>query len=123
MKARLQKLFYMTPVTSQEIINIVNSNPNKTPMDCFDINFTLITETITLIALPLTQLANISFEKGIFPQGMKLAKVIPLFKAGQKDAINNYRPVSLLPQFSKIFEKLFNKRLYTFLEDNKILSD
>ena len=47
---------------------------------------------------------------------MKIAKVVPIFKAGDKSSFNNYRPISLLPQFSKIVEKLFNARLDAFIE-------
>ena len=52
---------------------------------------------------------------------MKISKIIPLFKSGEKDNFINYRPVSLLPQFSKILEKLFEIRLVKFLE--KIICD
>ena len=60
---------------------------------------------------------------GIFPERMKIAKVIPIFKSGKKDSFTNYRPVSLSPQFSKILGKLFNNRLDKFLEINDILSN
>ena len=53
---------------------------------------------------------------------MKIAKVIPIFKSGLKDSSTNYRPVSLLPQSSKILEKLFNNRLNKFLEINNTYS-
>jgi hypothetical protein len=52
---------------------------------------------------------------------MKIAKVIPIFKAGDKQTFSNYRPVSLLPQFSKLLEKLFNKRLMQFIKTKKVL--
>ena len=51
---------------------------------------------------------------------MKTAKVIPLFKNGDKDNFTNYRPVYLLSQFSKIIEKLFNNRLDTFIEKTDV---
>ena len=54
---------------------------------------------------------------------MKIAKIIPIFKNGQKTEFTNYRPISILSQFSKILEKLFNLRLEKFLDANKILSD
>ena len=53
---------------------------------------------------------------------MKIAKVVPLYKSGSKNAFNSYRPVSVLPQFSKILEKLFNKRLDNFIAKYDILS-
>ena len=54
---------------------------------------------------------------------MKIARVIPLFKAGNNNVFTNYRPVSILPQFSKILEKIFNNRLDNFIEKHKILTD
>ena len=54
---------------------------------------------------------------------MKIAKVIPLYKSGNKHHFTNYRPVSLLPQFSKILEKLFNNRLDNFIDKHKLLTD
>ena len=52
---------------------------------------------------------------------MKIARIIPLFKSGDKQNVSNYRPISLLPQFSKILEKIFNKRLMNFLNSNNLL--
>ena len=64
-----------------------------------------------------------SFLNGVFPNKCKIAKVIPLYKNGDIDDFSNYRPVSLLPQFSKILEKLFNNRLKSFMKVNHILSN
>jgi len=54
---------------------------------------------------PLTSIINNSIATGIFPYQLKLARVIPLHKGGSKDCPNNYRPVSILPTLSKIFER------------------
>ena len=54
---------------------------------------------------------------------MKIAKIVPLFKSGEDSIFSNYRPVSLLPQFSKVIEKLFDKRLTEFIEKNNSLSN
>ncbi len=54
---------------------------------------------------------------------MKTAKVIPMYKTGNKHHFTNYRPISLLPQFSKILEKLFNNRLCKFIDKHKLLTD
>ena len=64
-----------------------------------------------------------SFQTGGFPSSMKLAKNIPVFKSGSKAEFNNYRPISLLSQFSKILEKLYNKRLEQFIDNNNVLSN
>ena len=53
---------------------------------------------------------------------MKITRVIPLYKAGDKNVFTNYRPVSILSQFSKILEKVFNNRLDNFLEKNNVIT-
>ena len=73
------------------------------------------------ILTPLRHICNTSLEQGIFPDEMKIARIIPLFKSGDKQNVSNYRPISLLPQFSKILEKIFNNRLMNFLNSNNLL--
>ena len=70
----------------------------------------------------MPDISNVSFQTGVFPDKIKIAKVVPLFKSGEKDVFTNYRPISLLPQFSKILEKLCNERMDTFLNKHDILS-
>ena len=60
---------------------------------------------------------------GVFPDNMKVAKVVPLFKAGDRSVFSNYRPISLLSQFSKILEKLFNERLDKFIDKFQLLNN
>jgi hypothetical protein len=64
---------------------------------------------------------NKSMETGEVPDTLKLAKVIPIYKANEKDMFTNYRPISLLPCFSKILEKLMHKRVYSFLVKHNML--
>ena len=73
------------------------------------------------IAAPLCDIINDSFSNGIFPDMMKLEKVIPLYKKNSAEDPSNYRPVSLLSVFSKITEKLMHAWLYNFLEQHNVL--
>lgn len=91
-------------------------------MDRHEIDMRLIKQ-INSILKPLTYICNTSLHTGTFPSQMKTAKVIPLYKTGNKHIFMNYRPVSLLPQFSKILEKLFNNRLEKFIEKHKLLNE
>ena len=70
---------------------------------------------------PLTHILNLSLLEGVFPSELKVADVLPLYKADDDMLFNNYRPVSLLPVLSKVFERLMYNRLISFLENNKIL--
>ena len=114
---------FLTPVVENEIINIVKLCKPKNSKDCDDISMYVISKVIVSIAKPLAHIFNLSFSFGIFPDHMNIAKIIPIFKNGQKTEFTNYRPISILSQFSKILEKLFNLRLEKFLDANKILSD
>ena len=84
--------------------------------------YNFIKNVLDSIINPLQHVINESFSHGIFPSQLKIAKVIPLFKSGDPLLPDNYRPISLLPNFSKIFEKVAFIRLTTFLENNKLIS-
>ena len=63
------------------------------------------------------------FEYGVFPDNMKVANVVTLFKAGDRSVCSNYIPISLLSQFSKILETLFNERLDKFIDKFQLLNN
>ena len=73
------------------------------------------------IAEHISEIINLSFASGIFPDCLKTAKVTPIFKKGSKLECSNYRPISLLSNIDKIIEKLMHKRVMNFLIDHKIL--
>ena len=64
-----------------------------------------------------------SFAAGIVPHQLKIAKIIPVFKSGRKDVMDNYHPISLLSFFSKLIEKIVCTRLTSFLDVNKLISN
>ena len=63
----------------------------------------------------LTKLFNKCISEGIYPDSLKIARVTPVFKDGDKNDVTSYRPISILTQFNRIFEKLLRDRLYNFL--------
>ena len=69
----------------------------------------------------LTHICNLSFKRGIFPAQLKIANVVPIYKTGNEHVFSNYRPVSVLPIFSKLLEKLKYNRLMDFITRNKLL--
>ena len=73
------------------------------------------------LSVALTYLINLAFETGIFSEILKTAKVIPIFKKGDQQDFNNYRPISLLSNIGKIIEKLIHKCLFKFLNNNNCL--
>ena len=81
-----------------------------------DIPIKILKIAAPVIVPHVVKLINKYFELGVYPNLLKLAKVIPIFKAGSKLEVNNYRPISLLPTLSKIIDKLMHIRLFSFLE-------
>ena len=85
-----------------------------------------ISNKILKIAAPviyknLTDLFNLSITSGVFPSDWKIAKVSPLFKSGDLNNANNYRPISVLPTIARVFERLIFDQLYTYVNDNTFL--
>ncbi|KAG8244467.1 hypothetical protein J6590_108270 [Homalodisca vitripennis] len=107
--------------TENEIEKIVNSFENKYSTGNDDIPITIIKVALPFINTPLTHIINHSLISGVFPEKFKLARVIPIFKKGNLEDVKCYRPVSLLPVFSKILEKVVFNQFYKYLESNKIL--
>ena len=75
------------------------------------------------IAPFLCQIFNTFFSLGLYPKSCKIAKVIPLFKSGDNTNCENYRPISVLTQINKIFEKLVHHRLNNFITENNLLTN
>jgi len=73
------------------------------------------------VVSPITYICNRMLSTGTFPDRLKFSEIKPLYKKGDETLITNYSPISLLPVFSKIFEKIFYKRLYHHLTSNSIL--
>ena len=69
----------------------------------------------------LNHLVNESLKSGTFPQVLKAARVVPIYKSGKKSIRENYRPISVLSVLSKIFERVVHERLYNFMDKNKLL--
>ena len=109
------------PITPQDVINIISTLKNK-KANTNEIPVSIIKDNKHHLAIPLSILFNQSITYGKFPQCLKHANVIPIYKKGPKDVISNYRPISLLNVFSKIFEKIMKYNLLKFLENKSIIS-
>lgn len=118
-----ENTIFLQPVTEEEIKITLKTFKNKVSNDCDNINMSMVKQLSESLVKPLTHICNLSFISGIFPDKMKIAKIIPLFKSGNKNQFTNYRPVSLLSQFSKLLERLYYNRLNNFIEKNNIISD
>ena len=120
LRNRNQMKFVIAHVSNEEILDIINSLENKSTGP-YSIPLKLLSLIPDLIILPLAYIINMSFLTGVYPNLLKIVKVIPIHKGGSTQDVNNYRPISLLSIFDKIIEKLMHKRLYNFLLEHNIL--
>jgi hypothetical protein len=114
---------FASPVNETEVENVVKMLKGKTSARFDEIPEFLVKRCINFFKVPLTHVFNLSLKFGIIPELMKIAKIRPLFKKGDKLEIHNYRPISVLSVFSKILEKIMCHRLLSFLKKFNILTD
>ena len=113
---------YLESITKNELLSLMdNINLRKSP-GSDNIGPKLIKDAKNLLIDPLVYIYNLSFETGIVPSQLKLAKVIPIYKKGSKASPSNYRPISMLSIFEKLIERLMYNRLIKFLTKFKILN-
>jgi len=113
---------FLSSVNSNEIIDLINSLKDDTASGFDKITVKLLKNISVFISSPLAHIYNMSLSEGIFPTKFKLAIVKPLFKKGNKESMSNYRPISMICNFSKLLEKIVKYRLMSFLEKHHLLS-
>ena len=121
-KAQPNSLFF-EPVTAAEVESFIRSLRGGCAPGLDNYSVELLKEIAEYIIKPLEHIFNTSLTTGIFPSRFKESKVIPLFKKGDTKVVSNYRPISLTSNLAKILEKIVKKRLSSFLEKYKILSN
>ena len=114
--------FTLIPTTPEEVSKILKNMKPKSSSSHDKISPKLAKLTQEGITIPLVHIINLSLQTGQIPNNMKLAQVVPIFKNGEKNLIQNYRPISLLPTFSKLLERIVYNRLYKYLVINKVLT-
>ena len=111
---------YLTEATEDEIEKIISEFDTG---KASDIPLILIKNSAKIVSHTLKRLYNDYMANGIYPTEFKVGKIIPVFKKGNVELLENYRPVSILPIFGKIFEKIIFSRLYGFFTAKGILHD
>jgi hypothetical protein len=113
----------VTPTNTNKISKIIKSLKNKSSHRYDKIPVKLVKKKSTpYIISPLPFIINRSLSTGIFPSRLKYSQIIPVYKNRDQTNILNYRPISLLTSFSKIFEKVIYNRLYQHFESNTIFA-
>lgn len=120
---RHTKNIFLHPTDPAEI-NAVISGLNANKASGIDhISAKVVKECSPIISPIISEIINMAYLTGTYPNALKHAKVIPIHKGGEMESIENYRPISILPAFNLIFEKTIHCRMYGFLSRNNFFLD
>ena len=119
-KKDISTCMHVVPVTELEVVEILKDLKSSSP-GWDDISPNIVKMTFSFFLKPLHHICNLSILHGIFPNELKIAKVIPLFKGGDCMQLVNYRPVSVLPVLSKVLERLMYDRVLKFIDEIELL--
>ena len=113
---------HLSTVTENEVLNIIGNFKNSSA-GWDELKPNIMKNIRFCVKMPLTHICNLSFQKGAFPTELKIANVVPIYKLGDEMIITNYRPVSVLPVFSKLLERLMYNRLIESINANNLLHE
>ena len=120
LKQRVVCSFDFECVDVSEVEKVMQNLASKNSSGHDGISARFLKKILAIITPPLTHIVNQSLCTGIFPDRLKIAKVIPLFKKGDQHVLDNYRPISLLLVISKVFEKIVYNQLFNYFTDNNL---
>ena len=121
LKEKINSNFNFKTVDVDLVKKVIGNLKSKSSSGHDGISSSLIKEAKDQISNIITLIINQSISTGIFPDKLKIAKVVPVFKKDDIHLPGNYRPISLLPAISKIFEKVVYTQVYDYLDENKLL--
>lgn len=118
----VERSCYFYPVDCSEIDDLIQSFKSD---HCSKDNFQpFLLSTISVFIVPvLTSIFNLCFSTGIYPNILKTARVVPIFKQGDSSDVSNYRPISTLSIFNKMLETVIHKRLHAYFSSINVMSD
>ena len=99
-------------ISEEAVMEVLNNLKQKLSCGHDGISSRLLKASKTVVCKPLTPIINQTLTSGIFPDTLKIAKIIPLFKKGNKTLLENYRPISILPAISKNFERIMFNQIH-----------
>ena len=116
--------FSFNEIGEEDVVNVIDKLPSKTSsgvdQSVDGISTNLLKDIKYLISKPLMLIINQCLKTGIFPSKLKIAKVIPILKRGAETIFDNYRPISILPSISKVFERIIFNQIHNYFHVNNL---
>jgi len=110
-------------VSPSLVHKVIKSFKNSHSPDVYGMNVIVLKYVVDEIAYPLALVINACFEQGVFPQTLKIARTVPIYKKGDPQLVSSYRPISLVPVLAKVFETLMKNQLVCHFERNNLFAD
>ena len=117
----LDSSFFFKPISSDDVKQEILSLPNKKSYGLYSFPTQLLECSCDILSPVLSNIFNISLTSGVHPSKLKISKITPIFKSEDETDASNYRPISLLSSFNRIFEKLLYYRMKDFIDKNKLI--
>ena len=111
--------FFLDPVTPSEIESEILLTPLNKVYGLYSCPILILKGANHFVSATLAEIMNMSVQTGVYPSKLKHAKVSPVYKTGDRTEPGNYRPISLLSVFNRLFKRLMHKRLTAFIEKKK----
>ena len=115
--------FQLCPTIRDKVLSLLNKLNKSKATGLDTISARLVRECVDLICIHICNIFNQSINQGIFPDDYKCARVTPLFKLGDRNGVNNYRPISVISVEAKVFERIVYDQLYAHLEEHSIICE
>lgn len=122
-KKQISESFFLAPTCQEEIMKVTRSLNKSYACGPDGLSCRVILKNMAAIAEPLTYVTNLSLETAIFPDELKIAKIVPVFKDGNEEDKTRYRPLAINSVFSKVIERIFLDRLLSFCSKEKCIAD
>lgn len=116
------KSFVLLPTDENEVKTILANLKSDCAVGIDMIPAEVLKTNNDILSSPISYISNLCFSTAVFPTALKKSRIHPIHKAGDRDCVNNYRPISILSSLSKVLERLINKRLVKFLEEGNLIS-
>jgi exonuclease III len=119
---QVKAVFKFHSVTENKVKKVIDSFANKESTGWDEIPMSLVKATSAVITRPLTHIINLVLKTGIYPKKLKYTVICPIFKKGDRMNLNDYRPIALLPAFSKVIEKIVFEQVREYFESKNLLN-
>ena len=110
-------------VVTEDSVKRIISQLNNSAAGYDGLPVSIMKQLASAYIIPLTYMINLSIVQGDFPDEMKLAKVLPIYRSENEQLVQNYRPISVLPYFPKIYERVIYNHIIDYIDDNNTLYD